>query len=477
MNEQQQEEWLTCAESFLYFVHQYVQIHDPIAGKWIPFQLWKAQAHVARTLLNNLLVVILKARQVGLTWLVLAFALWLMLFRPAATILLFSKRDDEAIEMLDFRLKGMYERLPDWMKCERVVTSNDHAWELSTGSRATAFPTTGGRSRSATMVIVDEGDYIDDMGAVMSATQPTIDAGGRMIVLSSANKKTPLSRFKTLFREAFAKTISWTAVFLAWDAAPWRTPEWHAQKRTDAERLDELDDFTKEYPATWEEALAPASKDKRIRHEWVEQCAYEVELFPEARRPRGIVVPAIPGLTVYRLPEAGHKYIIGADPAEGNPTSDDSAFEVIDRATGEQVASLADKLQPEVFAAYIDTVGTFFNNADVLVERNNHGHAILVWLRQNSKLRRIKMPQPSGSGESKEGWNTTPLSKSLMYDNAANAFRERETIIHNAETITQLMMIEGASLSAPEGMHDDRATAYALALTARMIRMPEVGIR
>lgn len=444
---------------------------------WLPFRLWDAQVETLKTISDNRFVVILKARQVGLTWLVLAFALWLMLFHPAATILLFSKRDDEAIEMLAFRLTGMYERLPDWMKCERVVTSNDHEWELSNGSRATAFPTTGGRSRSATMVVLDESDYIDDMGAVMSATQPTIDAGGRMIMLSSANKKTPLSRFKTLFREAFAKTISWTAVFLAWDAAPWRTQEWYAQKKADAERLDDLDDLTKEYPATWEEALTPASKDKRIRHEWVEQCAYEVELLSEQRRPRGIALPAIPGLVVYRLPESGHKYIVGADPAEGNPTSDDSAFEIIDRATGEQVASLAGKLQPEVFAAYIDTVGTVFNNADVLVERNNHGHAILVWLRQNSKLRRVKMPQPSGTGEPKEGWNTTPLSKSLMYDHAANAFRERETIIHNAETITQLMMVEGATLAAPEGMHDDRAMAYALALTARMIRMPEANIR
>ena len=51
--------------------------------------------------------------------------------------------------------------------------------------------------------------------------------------------------------------------------------------------------------------------------------------------------PAIPGLNVFALPEPGQKYVIGADPAEGNPTSDDSALCVLDRDSGIQAAELA----------------------------------------------------------------------------------------------------------------------------------------
>ena len=46
------------------------------------------------------LTVILKARQLGLSWLVVGWALWLMLFQPAATVLFFSKRDQEAVLLL-----------------------------------------------------------------------------------------------------------------------------------------------------------------------------------------------------------------------------------------------------------------------------------------------------------------------------------------------------------------------------------------
>lgn len=465
-------EWLVCAESFLYFCGNYVHIYDAVSGKWTPFVLWKGQVGVARSLLNNLLVVILKARQVGLTWLVLAFALWLMIFHPAATILCFSKRDDEAVELLDFRLKGMYARLPRFLQCESVITSNDHEWELSNGSRALSFPTTGGRSYTATMVIVDEADFIPDLSTVMNATQPTIDAGGRMVVLSSSNKQSPISVFKQLYRGAKSGVIGWVSIFLAWTVAPWRTQAWYDLKVAEIERTTTTkDDVLKEYPATDAEALAPASSDKRIPYEWLEQSYGEVSLLPVERRIKISGVPAIQGLVIYRMPELGKKYVIGADPAEGNPTSDDSSLNVLERISGEQVAKLKGKFQPEVFAAQIDAVGTFYNKADVLPERNNHGHAVILWLKQHSKLKRLR------AADDKDGWNTTALSKTFLYDNAATMFREGETIVHDFETLTQLSLIQGSNLAAPEGMMDDDATSYALALQARLIKPRESGIR
>ncbi len=143
MTAHERREWLKCSESCLYFIFNYCQIYDATRGDWIPFQLWPAQAHALRTILNNRLIVILKARQLGATWLALAFALWLALFRPAATILIFSRRDDEAIYLLSQeRTRGMYARLPNFLKCRAVLSSNDHEWTLSNGSVLRAFPTT-----------------------------------------------------------------------------------------------------------------------------------------------------------------------------------------------------------------------------------------------------------------------------------------------------------------------------------------------
>src|SRR5229473_2856486 len=95
---------------------------------WQFFRLWPEQRRVAGLLQANRLVVVLKARQLGLTWLVLAFALWLMLFYPIATVLLFSRRDDEAADLLAVRLRGLYDRLPAFLQVRGFATDNDHEW-------------------------------------------------------------------------------------------------------------------------------------------------------------------------------------------------------------------------------------------------------------------------------------------------------------------------------------------------------------
>src|SRR5262249_58666355 len=121
---------------------------------------------------------------------------------------------------------------------------------------------------------------------------------------------------------------------------------------------------------------------KRLDSAWLQQC-YE-ERLPLQELPLG--APAIPNLEVYVLPQPDHRYVIGADPAEGNPTSDDSALTVLDKDSGEEVAALAGKLQPAVLAAHADALGLWYNGAPIMVERNNHGHAVLLWLQDHSRL-------------------------------------------------------------------------------------------
>lgn len=463
MTDLERREWLKCSASAIYFIHQYCQIYDATARAWIPFHLWRAQRNSLNTILNNRLVVILKARQLGMTWLCLAFALWLVLFRPAATILVFSKDDISAMYLLGLeRLKGMYEHLPAFLKCRRVVSDNYHEWKLSNGSVVRSFPTTQGDSYTATLAIVDEADLVPDLNKLMNAVKPTIDAGGRMILLSRTNKREPQSEFKRIYRAAKNNANGWASVFLAWDVRPERDAAWYESIKSDfVSRTNSVDGLYEQYPATDAQALAPATLDKRIPYEFLGKCYRETKplsgkaIAEDAPKP-----PALPGLEVYALPQPGIAYVIGADPAEGNPTSDDSALTVLRSDTGEECAVLSGKFEPSTFGGYIDAIGKYYNNAAVLVERNNHGHAVLLWLRDNSHLRRLC------GLDSKEGWNSTTKGNVLLYDGIADAFREEETILHSFETFTQLASIEGASLSAPGGEHDDRADSYALAIQA-----------
>jgi len=179
----------------------------------------------------------------------------------------------------------------------------------------------------------------------------------------------------------------------------------------------------------------------------------------------------LPGLTVHVPPQPGHAYVIGADPAEGNPQSDESAAVVLDLANGEQVATLGLRCDPEMFAVHLDRLakaygsithtrhGNFPCDADILVERNNHGHAVLLVLRQlGASLLRGLDREP--------GWATTGASKSMLFDLAAKDIREGGLRLHDETTFWQLTAIDGATLAAPPGQHDDRAIACVLALAA-----------
>lgn len=450
------------------FIHDLCHVKDEVKRKWVPFHLWDAQKAALDILANNNCSIGLKARQLGFTWLVTGYMMWNMIMKPGSTILIFSKRDNEAAEVLHMRLKGIYERLPDWIKpVGKSKMDGKHDWVMGNGSRAMAFPTTGGRSYTGSLVLIDEADWIPKLDDLLDATKPTVDAGGQLILLSSPDKEHPTSAFKNIYRAGKLEgTPEWNGfkpIFFGWDARPDRTTEWYeAQKRFYLSRDGTLDMLYQEYASTDVEALAPRALDKRISPEWLMSCYKEYPTIPSDSRPP---MPAIPQLVIYKRPEPNHRYMIGMDLAEGNPNSDDSAFVVLDIRTGEEVAALTGKFQPEIIAAHADTVGRWYNVAEIMPERNNHGHAAILWLRDNGRLRLI-----SGL-DGKYGWVSSTKGKAVLYDFAASAFRNKETILHSFETFTQLASIEGSSLRAPSGLHDDRADAYALAL-AGIARRP-----
>ncbi len=487
--------WLACSRSPAYFLDHYGHIYDPTARGWTRFRLWPSQVQAMQQLESHRLAVVLKARQLGMSWLAVGFGLWQMIFRPAATVLLFSQRDDEAVQLLTFRLRGMYDRLPPLFRARAVVRENAHELRLSNGSAALAFPTTGGRSYTASLAIVDEADYTGDLDGLLNAVKPTIDAGGRLVLLSTVDKSRPESPLKRIYRAALTGENDYTPIFLPWHAHPGRTAAWYAEQQRDIQaRTGGLDDLHQEYPASDLEALAPRMVDKFFPLAWLER-AYE-RLQVESSRlldkeplliaggiladEDGNLPPAtldfeplnMPGLTVHVLPDPTHTYVIGADPAEGNPQSDESAAVVLDYTNGEQVATLGLRCDPEMFAVHLHRLaaaysyvqiidsGRFPLAAEIMVERNNHGHAVLLALRQRgaSMLR----------GPDKEvGWATTGANKHLLFDQAARDMREGELRLHDELTYWQLAAIDGATLAAPPGQHDDRAMACVLALAAR----------
>jgi hypothetical protein len=207
------------------FLDRHAQVYDATASAWLPFRLWPCQRDVLTLARTHRQVAALKARQIGLTWLFLGDLLHLILFTPGSTVLLYSKTDEDAKDLLR-RMKGMHDRLPAFLRSPRTVIrrgkedDSKHSWEPGNGSRVLAFPTTRGDSYTATAVLLDEFDLTTHQDAVLGSVKPTIDAGGRIILLSRADKSRPETPFKRIYREGRQEQSAsgWRSLFIPWDA-------------------------------------------------------------------------------------------------------------------------------------------------------------------------------------------------------------------------------------------------------------------
>src|SRR5260221_9035368 len=110
-----------CKADPFYFIETYCWIYDSVRADWMLFDLWDSQKRALQAVIDSKYTVTLKARQLGLTWLLGdAYVLWHMLFKPIAVVLIFSQGKDEAKELLE-RIKDTYKLLPDWMKLDLLV--------------------------------------------------------------------------------------------------------------------------------------------------------------------------------------------------------------------------------------------------------------------------------------------------------------------------------------------------------------------
>ena len=248
------------------FINDYGWVQDPdsLEGK-SKFKLWIEQKRALNGIIAHRLNIILKARQLGMTWLVLWYALWGMIFRVGFTVVALSRRDDDAMELVN-RLRFMLNNLPSWICTEGKVfipgytgvvwNATAHEMEIYRAdgelSRFIAMPAAqdSGRSFTASLVILDEWAFQQFAQQIWTASYPTINrpTGGKVIGLSTAKRM-------TLFHDIWLKPddYGFFKIFLNWRADPRRTNEWYAATK---KALAAGQKYMQEYPATEEEAFS-----------------------------------------------------------------------------------------------------------------------------------------------------------------------------------------------------------------------------
>lgn len=458
--------WDLYAEDPARWIRECVQIHD--GSDWTPFDLWPSQLPVVEALLGSCLkALFLKARQIGLTWLALACGLHLAIFSPGTTGLIVSLREDEAKEALA-RLRGVYDRLPAWQRARSVVEDSSTCLALSTGSTIHALPSHRGDSYTARWALIDEAALIPDLGRLLGSLSPTVADGGRLWLVSRANKRDPSGTFARLARTALLEGGGdFVGVFLPWHARPGRDDAFYAAQQRASLQIDgTLDTLHEQYPATAQEALAPSTADRRLPAAWLEPAT---EITPHR-------AGDVAGVWVYRAPDPRRVYVLGVDPAEGLSTGDDSAVCLVDKLTGEEVAAAAGKWEPKaILPQLVKELSDLFGGSAVLVERNNHGHAVI------GALQTLGVPLVSGP-DGQVGYVKSPSSKAQLWVDVGAELRTRAEartaalaqnqaapppLVRGGQTYRQLSLLEAGTCKAPDGELDDSADAWGLAQWAR----------
>ncbi len=428
----------------------------------MPFKLWPAQVQVLWALMTTRLVIILKARQLGISWICCWYALWLCLFQPGKVVLLFSKGQAEANELLR-RIMALYERLPQWLRDAAPAltkcNTSEAAW--SNGSRVLSLPASqhAGSGYTASLVILDEAAKLQFADGLFAALKPTIDAGGQLIVLSTAAGIGNL--FHRLWTRAVGGLNAFTAIFLPWWSRPGRDQIWYAAQ------LAEYPDpaiVKQEYPASANEAFLVSGR-VRFPQEWIARQAANVKAgLPRDEWPKPL--QGITGLTLYTLPQPGRRYVIGADVAEGLEHGDYSAAALIDAESWEEVAHLHGHWEPDEYAAKLLDLATIYS-APIGVERNNHGHAVLVTLRSLIAQKRIQNVRVAYGHDSRPGWLTNAQTKPISIDGLAVALRDNLAKVRTQAALDEMQIYRVGSngaTSAPPGYYDDRVMAWAIAI-------------
>ena len=172
-------------------------------------------------------------------------------------------------------------------------------------------------------------------------------------------------------------------------------------------------------------------------------------------------------LSIWKYPEPGKRYIIGADTAMGFTRGDFSCGEVLSQDF-EQVAEWHGRIEPENFAEELNKLGRYYNTATMGVEANQPGLSVLTELKRLLYPRiyyRYELDKKDNKRTRNMGWLTNSKSKPLMILNLAKVLREGDIVINGADLLLECQTyIDDGEMHASEGNYDDRVIASGIAL-------------
>jgi len=358
----QVEEIIRCGRDPTYFFNSYCKIQHPTRGL-LPFATYQFQDDCVDNFRKHRFNIVVKSRQLGLSTITAAYAVWMALYQKEKNILIIATKLAVAQGFIR-KVKTILNNMPPWLILPQLTVNNKQQVEFSNGSSIKAIPTSedAGRSESLTLLIIDEAAFVRNFDEIWTSIGPTLSTGGQAILLSTPNGVG--GQFFKLYSDAESGVNEFNPVKLPWTVHPEHDQAWFDKESKNYSERQIAQEFMCDFAASGDTFLTDADIA------WVSSMV------------RPPVMRGGPDMNVWtwKIPLSEHKYVLTADVARGD-SSDYSTFHIVDCMTGEVVAEYRGKMPPDRFAELISEWGLKYNKALVCPENNSYGYACLLRLK------------------------------------------------------------------------------------------------
>ena len=414
-------------------------------------------------------IVILKARQQGLSTMVGGYLYFSVSQNPARKAMVVTHHADSTRALFDMT-KRYHENCPEILKPHTKYSSRrelsfdvlDSSYVVGTaGSDSLGRGETISHAHLSELAFWPKTTAEEVFNGLVQAVPNT--KGTAVFIESTANGVT--GQFYSLWQNAVNGTNGYRPVFIPWfldadyrEPVPKnfeRTPEEDElvskygldneqlmfRRRKIAQNGKEL--WQQEYPAEPEEAFLTTGRPVFNPEQLQDQLKQTRDLQERLALEGDDFMPHPRGeLQVYRTLDSGEQYVIGCDTSMGLRDGDYSVAQVLD-SRKRQVATWRGQVHPDYFSDILEALGHYYNEAYIVVENNGHGILTCTRLGKDKAYPNFYMETVVDKITDKEtiklGFTTTAKTKPLIIDQLRAANRDGELELNDKQTIREML--------------------------------------
>jgi hypothetical protein len=468
------QEFLKCAKDPVYFMKKYYWIQHPQRGR-IQFNLFPFQEKVLNLFQNKEYLIINKSRQLGISTLSSAYALWIMLFQKDKNILVIATKQETAKNMVT-KIRFAYDQLPSWLKI-KAVEDNRLSLRLANGSqvKAVAASSDAGRSEAVSLLLLDEAAFIDNISTIFTAAQQTLATGGQCFAISTPNGTG--NWFHKTYANAQIQENKFIPISLPWTVHPERSQTWRDEQDKTLGPREAAQECDCNFSTSGATVLEPETLA------W-----YEATCIQEPVEKRGIDG----NLWIWEQPDYSRIYAVVADVARGDG-QDHSAFHIIDVELAKQVGEYKGQLGTRDYGNMLVGIATEYNDALLVIENASIGWDVVQTAIDRGYKNLYYSPKSDGALTDAEayankysdgnnmvpGFTMSQRTRPLVVAKMKSYMQEQSCIVQSKRLMEELRTFiwKNGRPQAQDGYNDDLVMSWGTALFLRdtTLRFKQAG--